>query len=253
MQIQLPIICCFMFSMSATATTISLNELPTDMYDCFQRNDCVTALDSNGLFSSTHDVPGAAAFSYYRVDQDPGWRWLMRYELQAPPGTIGGIGWLTARAQYDVQNSNSHDFTLYYSGSVFDNSPITLTMTSADLAAGSGYHSTDYDAGTSEGNLQINPWPDVVIETSYQFSFNLLYMHYTNGNFAFNAVDTRDLLYSQRTDEWTPGGSQEYTSTYESLMVTAVPLPTAVWLFMGGVGLLVGLGHRDKKCFHPTS
>lgn len=237
---------CLLTSMHVPAVTVFTSDLPGELQTCFQSGNCIGAGDSPMIMASEFDTTGAAAFQYVQWNGSSyDWKWLMRYDLLSPPGTISGAAWLTARSSYDTVNTNSAGFTLYFDNSIYGNTPITLTMTSADLAAGTGFRSYDaIDWQIDSGTLQVDPWPAANIETAYEFHFNLLHMSYNNGIFSFNPGDTRGLLFSQSTLEWTPSGSQEYTYSSESLYVHAVPLPASALLFMSG---LAGIAARVKR------
>lgn len=239
---------CLLTSMNVPAVTIFTSDLPGELQTCFQTGNCIGAGDSPTIMASEFDTTGAAAFQYVQWNGSSyDWKWLMRYDLLSPPGTISGTAWLSARSSYDIVNTNSPGFTLYFDNSIYGNTPMTLTMTNADLAAGTASRTEDYldVGGTTTGTLQISPWPLATIETYYEFHFNLLHMSYNNGIFSFNPDDTRGLLFSQSTLEWTPSGSQEYTYSSESLYVHAVPLPASALLFLSGLAGTV-LGVRKK-------
>lgn len=238
---------CLLCSMNAPAVTILTSDLPGELQTCFQTGNCIGLGDSTGSMTSESDTTGAAAFQYVQWNGSSyDWKWLMRYDLLSPPGTVSGTAWLSAMSSYDTVNSNSPNFTLYYDNSIYGNTPMTLTMTNADLAAGTANRTEDYlGGGTGTGTLQISPWPWATIETYYEFHFNLLHMSYNDGVFSFNPDDSRGLLFSQSTLEWTPSSDQEYTYSSESLYVHAVPLPASALLFVSGLAGGV-LGMRKK-------
>ncbi|MDH5594919.1 MAG: VPLPA-CTERM sorting domain-containing protein [Gammaproteobacteria bacterium] len=246
---------------AALAPIAYISDLPTDIQNCFQSGYCFQAGGDILLPSAISDTATATAFSYVDLNNGVAEKWLMRYELDntlgptvdstdylsATNNKVGGVAWLSAMNNYDIENSNEHSFTLYYSDSIFENNPITLTMPSVDLETGASYRDLDaLDWSVDAGSLVVSPPLVGVIETHYEYYFNLLNMTYINGIFSFNPNDNRELLYSQSMFEWTPDGNsgKEYTYTSDSLYVSSVPLPAAVWLFGSGLLGLIGIARR---------
>lgn len=225
--------CCLLFSINASAITlIPTSELPSDIQSCFQSSQCSSPYYGGNVWASLNYAEGVAALQYTQQGVD---KWLMRYDLVSPPGTVTGTAWLTAQDYYNPATGYA-DFTLYYENSIYGNVPMALYMSSADLAAGGASLTVDGINGEpNTGTLYINPWPGAVIETYFEFQFNLLHMAYNNGTFAFNPNESRGLLFSQSTLQWHPENNPEYEYSYESLYVQAVPLPASALLLLSGL------------------
>lgn len=224
---------CLLCSAQANAISIlNYNELPTDLIHCYLSSDCVFSESTN------LDTAGAAAFEYW---QDNGTsvehKWLMRYKLLSPPGTVSGVAWLTAQNSYDISSSDNHLFTLYFNSTPWGvQSPYIYSLNDADLADGSAYRRerSDYDP---EGRPVYYTSGDLMPLQPIEYCFdlgcsgthvvNLLHMSYVNGVFNFNPDDTRDLLFS--ASWYFPGTGGEAESLYTA------PLPGSALLLLSGI------------------
>jgi hypothetical protein len=254
---------------AAQAVTISLNELPTEVQNC---STCFVGLQSSVDFQgmSAHRYLNSAPSSLFDG-------WLIRYSLAAPsrntssyePPYLGepmgpittvtpysGNIWLQASDSYNLANSN-HQFKIfadtampapfnYYNGyNATGTGPAnpgvtTLTLTTADLLAGSGFVHAAGEFGnyTVEGSLSRSMF--TCVECGWTTDFNLVFLDYSSGMLNFNPDEQRNLLFSQ-SDYWVNFSNQD------QFYVQAVPLPAALPLLGTGLSLLATSGFRRRK------
>lgn len=227
-------------------------DLPAEMQSCIQTTACLFPLYDGFNIYSQLGTDTADAFQYQEGGVD---KWLLRYALQSPPGTISGYAWLSAQNSYDLAGSDAHAFTLYYSGAqvTYDsfNTPggpiaLSLTLNDADLVAGSAsrmivpnFEDPAFDIDT--GNLGVSPGPLLCLATGcgFEATFNLLFLDYSTGNFSFDAADSRGRLLD--VTSWYDCGGTDCGSfnVEDRLQVNAVPLPASALLLVSGmIGLL---------------
>lgn len=246
-------ICCLLLSINTPAATIFTSELPTDLQSCFQTGNCFGLGDATGSLTSEFDTAGAAAFQYVQFNGSGyDWKWLMRYDLLSPPGTVAGTTWIAVQDSYNIAVSDTHSFTVYRPG-FWSNTPATETLwvNDADLADGSAFSRHDYGWPTMvTGDLGgFDPALCLAEGCGAMLTLNLLHMNFVNGQFSFNADDSRALLYEFRYWDCSTGGSTAncaYSAAAEeySLYVHAVPLPASALLFMSG---LAGIAARVNR------
>lgn len=234
-------------------TVVPTSELPGDIQSCFQSTQCISPYYSGGEMVTALDAEGVAAFQYTQQGVN---KWLLRYELFTPPGTVGGVAWLSAQNSYDIAGSDAHDFTLYFDGSpAFLNAPpYTLTLNDTDLADGSAFQLNvpDFefpDNSILEGNLGMSPPLRLCLATGCggRADFNLVHLDYLNGLFAFDASDSRSLLFSEGYWYVSCGAPEcgDFSQT-QSLYVNAVPVPATLPLFLSGLVAGAGLLRRRR-------
>lgn len=248
-------ICCLLCSMNASAITlIPTSELPSDILSCFQSSQCTSPYYGGGVWASLNYAEGVAALQYSQQGVS---KWLMRYDLLSPPGTVAGTAWVSAQHSYNIAASDAHDFTLYYGTSISAGwpsaPPHTLTLNDTDLGDGSAFRRIVPDFEYPEnyidtGDLNMSPYFPLCLATGCgtAVTFNLLHMNYVNGTFAFNPQDSRGLLFNQQS--WYDCGYEDCGSfsATQSLYVHAVPVPAALPLLLGGLAIMVTTARRRR-------
>lgn len=254
MRKLIPVIFLLCSTQASAITTVLYSELPLEVRDCFQSNTCFNSVpQSSNALSTDLETVGAAAFYYYDVsDTVMPEKVLMRYELQAPPGTVGGIVWLTGNRFYDVVNSDTHDFALHpapVASGTYPGNSLILRLNDADLLDGSAFKTIMYlgypDPLEISGDLYTSAFPCIDPPCRTEDYFNLLHMTYdANGAFSFNANDTRSLLYQHRElYEYAWLGQSDHIHD-TSLYIQAVPLPASAWLLLSGLAGGICLARR---------
>lgn len=249
-------------SANASAITISTSVLPGELQACFQSGTCVAAITPRGIWASDFESTGAAAFAYQEWDGSSyDAKWLIRYDLLSPPGTVAGTAWLSARNHYDVAGSDAHSIILYFDdpgSDYFPAPPLTLTLDDSGLAEGSAFR-TEVAAWIEtepevlefgsivSGNLSgIEPLLCLAEGCGSSINFNLLHMDFAAGTFNFDPNDSRGPLFTMHS--WYDCGSEDCGggSNTQSLYVHAVPLPAAMPLLIGGLALLGAHARRRR-------
>lgn len=247
-------ICCLLSSMNVSAITlIPTSELPSDIQSCFQSADCTSPYYGGGVWASLNYAEGVAALQYSQLGTS---KWLMRYDLLSPPGTVAGTAWVSALNSYDIAGGDAHTFTLYFDTSISVGGlapPYTLSLNDTDLGDGSAMRRIAPDFEYPEnyvdtGELNMAPYFPLCLATGCgtEANFNLLHMNYVNGVFAFNPLDSRDLLFNLQS--WYDCGGEDcgsYSAT-QSLYVHAVPVPAALPLLIGGLAAVGAAAHRRR-------
>lgn len=260
-----PVTSVLLLSLSAfphIAKAITISELPATIQSCVTAGSCVVS------FSDAYDSGTASAFAMY--DPSTGKHdWLMRYGLTSPSGQVdiagaqtsayGGYLWMQIANFYNAAETE-HAVTLFLDkvspvpSQLFNQSgDLSLFMTTADLLAGGAFRTQadpgygDYDEGSLSGEIpliclgegcQINAQLNLV-QLSYQSSGSSIVMT------GFNASDTRGLVYSQSSFYY--NGDPAY-GVAQSFYITAVPEPSAAWLFgFGLVGVSAMARHRRAR------
>ena len=190
----------------------------------------------------------------------------MRYTMVPPSGqsrinpsqtdAFSGYLWMLAKSTYSATET-AHPLTLYLDKvaptpfNMFgQNVDLSLTMTTADLVAGSGYRTDGLDGNNniySYGDLAGNvPVPCAAEGCETHAELNLLQLTY--GNFgsvialmSFNPLDARGLVYTQRSSFSCYGDISCATNDVQYFYVSAVPIPAAGWLFSSGLIGLIGI------------
>lgn len=249
------------FAVSATgnAATITNSELPGTIQSCITAATCFV---SN---TSSYD---SGAVSAYQVFQSTGagnpyeQNWLVKYRL-APPsgqsfsGSFSGDLWILAKNTYSSAET-AHPFTLYLDkispipSSLFGQSgDLSLFMTTADLVAGSSYRTAGLDSSNNEysyGNLSGIQLPLCLAptcETRVQLNLaQLMYQDFGSAGIlltSFNPADTRNLVFTESSSYSGLGDPSTAINDVQSLYISAVPLPGAMWLFSFGLAGLMGI------------
>lgn len=248
-----------MVSIPTHAAIITTADLPGSIQSCITAATCFVS------HSSAYDSGTASAFQIQQIEgSDTENNWLMRYTLVPPSGqsrinpsqtdVFNGYLWLLAKGIYSATET-AHPLTLYLDkvtptpfsmyGQYGD---LSLAMTTADLVSGNGYrtygldgNNASYDYGNLSGSV---PLPCLAEGCETHAELNLVQLTY--GNFgstiaftAFNPSETRGLVYEQRSSYPCYGDPSCATNDVQSFYVSAVPIPTAVWLLGSG---LIGLG-----------
>lgn len=167
------------FSIPVRAATITNADLPSSI------QSCITAVTCFVTNTSAYDSGTASAF---QITQSTGSgtenNWLMRYALVPPSGqsrinppqtdAFSGYLWMLAKTFYSAAET-AHPLTLYLDKvsptpfNIFGQSgDLSLTMTTADMVAGSGYRTLGLDAynnSYSYGDLSGNAPLPCVAET----------------------------------------------------------------------------------------
>lgn len=256
------------FSITTRAATVSNSDLPGSIQSCITASTCFV---SN---TSSYDSGTASAFQIIQpTGSGAEFNWLMRYTLVPPSGqsrinppqtdSFSGYLWMLAKGTYSATET-AHPFTLYLDKmsptpfSMFGQTgDLSLFMPTADLVAGSSYrtygldyYNNSYSFGDLSGEV---PEPCVAEGCETHAQLNLVQLTY--GNFgsaislaSFNPSDTRGLVYTQRSSYPGYGGNPSSTiNDVQSFYVSAVPVPGAVWLFVSGLAVLVGVMQRTRR------
>lgn len=250
-------ICFLLCSINVSAITLPTSDLPSELQNCFLSGDCVAAITPRGQWTSDFETTGAAAFSYQQWNGSSyDSRWLMRYDLLVPPGTMTGTAWVSTLNSYNIAGSDMHSFSLYYGNTA--SPPLTLTLNDTDLADGSAFRSQvaawiETEPGVFEfgsiasGDLSGIDLPLCLAENCGSSAyFNLLHMDFAGGMFSFDPYDSRGRLFS--THQWYDCGSEDcggYSAT-QSMYVHAVPVPAALPLMIGGLAAMGAAAHRRR-------
>lgn len=252
------------FSVTARAATITNSELPGTIQSCITATTC--AVSDISYYDS-------GAVNAYQIFQSTGagnpyeQNWLIRYSLSPPSGqsrinpslteSFSGYLWMLAKGTYSTTEA-AHSFTLYLDKvtptpfSMFgQNGDISLSMTTADLLAGSSYRNygldgnyNGYDNGGLSGNL---PSPCLAPTCQINAQLNLTQLMYGDTGAggisftSFNPTDTRSLIFTQSLSYSGLGDPSAAINDVQSFYVNAVPLPGALWLFGSGLAGLIGV------------
>lgn len=269
----------FAASLPAQAATLDFAELPGEIQDCLQGGTCGVSGASSAAFG---DV---SFFDFQTFPPQDGLtsRQLIRYEL-APPSArshalastydstlddisgsgLGGTVWLVANETYNLVDAR-HTFTLYLDRVTpgadnlwaWNDHPLKkiISISSADLLAGSGRYRMDYPDYTQQGSLSLHAvqgdtgYPYLsCIECSVSIDFNLVGLQYgdfgTVAALTANPQDGRTLLYS----EWSYQHEGSFTGVMQQQFhVAAVPEPATWGMLLAGLGLVGGALRRKAR------
>ncbi|HED18066.1 MAG TPA: hypothetical protein ENI74_01000 [Gammaproteobacteria bacterium] len=257
------------------AQAILVSDLPNQLQSCIGSNNCFVDTSSPAFslgtleaYSYVNDPSGSAV---------PGF--ALRYILLPPSGqvTTGSATtpymdyvWLTVQNSYALAG-DSNRVTVYTDKAnpqptnlLFGDSnglDIDIDMTNAALLAGSGSETNGLDSNNNPFSLgDMNLLADMgggallpcaAAGCTASARLNLIYLNYVDSGsgtatLAFNAADTRALLYQVISDD---NGSDSGSSinTTQSYYVAVVPLPAAAWLFASGLLCLTGFMRRVRN------
>lgn len=254
---------------AAQAATITLNDLPAAVQNCYASGSCFVDMDSAA------DFQGMSAHRYYDYDLNTGTLfdgWMIRYSLAAPSGNVSasyfdpvvgelqslgtmvtpysGNVWLQASNSYNLADPY-HQFTLFtdtvaplpqnFYNFPADSNVINLGLTTSDLLAGGAFvFMSGYPDYLMTGSLQRFMFS--CVECTWRTEINLVFLDYSTGTLSFNPGDQRSLLLGQGDKDFLSG-----SYSIDQLYVQAVPLPAAFPLLCTGLALLGVSGLRRRK------
>ncbi|MBI5461222.1 MAG: hypothetical protein HY941_03450 [Gammaproteobacteria bacterium] len=250
-KLLMPAACllCSVQANAITTTVASFSTLPSDIRNCFETGYCLGDTLGTNLYADSY-IDGVSAFQYVQLNGSTyDFKWLMRYDLLTPPGTVAGAAWISAQNSYNIAGSDAHNFTLYFNdmnNGYLTAPPITVTVNDNDLADGSAFRSqyfglVEYEPGyftydlIASGALGIDLPFCLADGCGSSAQFNLLHMYYADGLFNFNPQDTRGLLFNR--NNWYNCGYEDCGGYAQSqnLYVHAVPLPASALLLISGL------------------
>lgn len=255
-------------SMASSAITISIDELPTALSPI----NCSTCMVDT---TSIIDFQNRSVFYYASYDSASGVttsEFLIRYNLGSSSNITsvvdesyfgGGDGittsvtpysgylWMTAPMGLDFTGTNQFNI---YTDNISSNPDVnnpddqlstwSFGMSATDAMSGSAslYFSGNdgYDMPVSNGDLSVLDGIFTCVECGIDVTLNLIGLDYSSGVANPFYVDERgDIL--QYSDFF------DYFDDTRTFSVSAVPVPSAVWLFGSGLLGLIGLA-RKKVC-----
>ncbi|MDP1924098.1 MAG: hypothetical protein Q8K57_04875 [Thiobacillus sp.] len=270
-SVAAPLLSLFLFPMAAQAVSISYADLPQTIRSGFYE------VSLSSLYSSGT----ASAFSYYDRTNQANSGWLMRYDLTSPSGeaaidgsqarAFDGYLWMQVKHSYIVTTA-PHAVTLFMDqvtptpSALFGqndpaftpyadaNGDLSLFVTTADLLAGQSYVTLadNGEYGYSSGGSLSGELPVLCLAEGCQMrmQLNLVQLRFatsgTSVQFAgFSPGDTRGQVFTQTLAYYTYETDYGTTQTFA---ISAVPEPSAFWMFAGGLGLVAALARR-----HPSN
>lgn len=215
---------------TSTSTTVGANEQNLNDYvgnGSVNASLSLPTLSATTTMSATMGQPGSGSSATYKVDWSG--------SLQANYSYL-----LHALASFDA-NSASHSLTLDF-GNVAQNSISSLSFSLFNQAnadrIGLDLDSISSNGDTSAFNTDLSTFTALAQGDSRAFIANLL----TTNTGAFNA---QYLLNFSDADLGASSTRQNYQLTLNMVgSVTAVPLPSAMWLFGSAMLGLMGIGKR---------
>ena len=267
-RVSAPLLSLLLFPLAAQAVSISYTDLPQTVRSSFY----------GVSLSSTYSYGTASAFHYVGSNQG-GSGWLMRYDLTSPSGeatingsyarAFDGYLWMQVKTRYNdttaphavtlfmdkvtptpsaLFGQNDPGFTPYADA----NGDLSLFVTTADLLAGRSYVTLadNGEYGYSSGGSLSGELPIICLAEGCQISMqlNLAQLTFatsgTSVQFAgFNPGDTRGQVFTQTSAYYTYDISYGMTQTFA---ISAVPEPSAYWMFAGGLGLVAAVARRRR-------
>lgn len=269
-SVAAPLLSLSLFPMAAQAVSISYADLPQTLRSGFYE------VSLSSLYSSGT----ASAFSYYDRTNQANSGWLMRYDLTSPSGeaaiddsqarAFDGYLWMQVKHSYIVTTA-PHAVTLFMDqvtpspSALFGqndpaftpyadaNGDLSLFVTTADLLAGQSYVTLadNGEYGYSSGGSLSGELPVLCLAEGCQMrmQLNLVQLRFatsgTSVQFAgFNPGDTRGQVFTQTLAYYTYETDYGTTQTFA---ISAVPEPSAFWMFAGGLGLVAALARRRAR------
>ena len=230
--------------------------------------------------SSTYSSGTASAFSYFDPTNPGNSGWLMRYDLTSPSGeaaidgsqarAFDGYLWMQVQSRYNdttaphavtlfmdkvtptpsaLFGQNNPSFTPYADA----NGDLSLFVTTADLLAGQSYVTLadNGEYGYSSGGSLTGELPVICLAEGCQMNMqlNLAQLTFatsgTSVQFAgFNPGDTRGQVFTQTSAYYAYDINYGTTQTFA---ISAVPEPSAYWMFAGGLGLVAAVVRRRRS------
>ncbi|HQT29667.1 MAG TPA: PEP-CTERM sorting domain-containing protein [Thiobacillus sp.] len=269
-RVSAPLLSLFLFPLAAQAVSISYTDLPQTLRSGFYEVS----------LSSTYSSGTASAFHYVDWANQASSGWLMRYDLTSPSGeaaidgsqarAFDGYLWMQVKHSYDdttaphavtlfmdkvtpspsaLFGQNDPHFTPYADA----NGDLSLFVTTTDLLAGRSYATLadNGEYGYSSGGGLTGELPVICLAEGCQMSMqlNLAQLTFatsgTSVQFAgFNPGDTRGQVFTQTSAYYTNYINYGTTQTFA---ISAVPEPSAFWMFAGGLGLVTAVARRRRS------
>jgi len=268
--------------MKITINTLALILLSLPAYTYAAPIDPLSISEASGCnFNSTFnctvnwetsfETPDLAAV---QINRSSGSSWLIRYNLHSPSAFTNnydydydytgeyttsvtpytGNIWLEAPTY--LSSSGTNTFNIYTDQ--VDQNPgsqgyelfipnFSFGMSAADVLSGSAsfsYSGSDgYYPPTSRGSLIVNNFDDLVtcVECGFDVTLNLAgILYYSNQLVVLPGLQANAQLLSY-------GDSYDYFYKDREFIVSAVPVPGAIWLFSSGLLAVIGLTRKNRN------